>query len=86
MKAVRIQKFGPPENLQIENVPIPTPSKGEILINVKASGINPVDTYIREGTYATLPNLPAILGYEVSGLVEDVGPSVTKYKVIDYVV
>ncbi|PSN35328.1 hypothetical protein C0J52_17146 [Blattella germanica] len=64
MRAVQIQKFGGPETLKIQNIPIPSVGEQDILIRVHSAGINPVDTYIREGAYATLPSLPAILGKE----------------------
>lgn len=81
MRAVRIHKFGGPENLKLEDIPVPSFSESEVLVRVNAAGINPVDTYIREGAYATLPKLPAILGREVAGIVEDVGDGVNNLKV-----
>nr|CAD7258495.1 unnamed protein product [Timema shepardi] len=80
MKAVRILKYGGPEVLQIENVPIPSPAENEVLIRVHSSGINPVDTYMREGKHALSPTLPSILGRDVAGVVEEVGKNVTKFK------
>lgn len=53
----------------------------QVLIKVKASGVNPVDTYIRNGTYARKPNLPYIPGSDAAGIVEAVGEKVTKFKV-----
>jgi NADPH2:quinone reductase len=82
MRALRIHKFGGPDNLKLEeDIAIPSFSHSEVLIRVNAAGINPVDTYIREGAYAALPKLPAILGKEVAGIVEDVGEHVTSFKV-----
>jgi NADPH2:quinone reductase len=81
MRALRIHKFGGPENLKLEDIPVPSFSDSEVLIRVNAAGINPVDTYIREGAYATLPKLPAVLGREVAGIVEDVGDDVSTLKV-----
>lgn len=46
-----------------------------------SAGINPVDTYIREGAYAALPQLPTILGREAAGVIESVGPNVENFKV-----
>lgn len=80
MRALRIHKFGGPENLKLEDIPVPSFSDSEVLVRVNAAGINPVDTYIREGAYATLPKLPAILGKEVAGIVEDVGDDVSNLK------
>jgi NADPH2:quinone reductase len=81
MRALQIHKFGGPDNLKLENVPIPSVGDSEVLVHVNAAGINPVDTYIREGAYATLPKLPAILGREVAGSVEEVGKGVNSIKV-----
>ncbi|XP_023702473.1 quinone oxidoreductase isoform X1 [Cryptotermes secundus] len=80
MRAVRIHKFGGPDNLKLEDIPVPSFRDSEVLVRVNAAGINPVDTYIREGAYATLPKLPAILGREVAGIVEDVGDGVSNLK------
>ncbi|GFN96991.1 quinone oxidoreductase [Plakobranchus ocellatus] len=73
--------FGGVENLKLEtNVPIPIPGKKEVLIRVSASGVNPVDTYIRSGAYAARPNLPYTPGSDAAGIVEDVGSEVNKFK------
>lgn len=53
----------------------------KVLIEVKAAGINPVDTYIREGAYAVLPELPAVIGKDAAGIVADVGSNVKGFKV-----
>jgi NADPH2:quinone reductase len=81
MRALQIHKFGGPENLKVEDIAVPSVSGSEVLIRVNAAGINPVDTYIREGAYAALPKLPAILGKEVAGIVEDIGDCVSSFKV-----
>ena len=73
MNAVVVEEFGGPEVLSIHTVPKPTPKKGELLIKVQACGINPVDTYIRSGTYAVLPALPYCPGKDGSGIVEAIG-------------
>ncbi|XP_069688395.1 quinone oxidoreductase-like [Periplaneta americana] len=80
MRALRIHKFGGPENLKLENIPIPPVGDSEVLVRVHAAGINPVDTYIREGAYAALPTLPAVLGREVAGQIEETGKNVSKFK------
>jgi NADPH2:quinone reductase len=86
MKAVRLHQFGGPEVLKYEtNVPVPTPGPGEVLVNAKAVGINPVETYIRAGVYARLPTLPAILGHDNAGIVTKTGPDVTQFKTGDRV-
>ncbi|XP_049829522.1 zeta-crystallin-like isoform X1 [Schistocerca gregaria] len=80
MKAVRIHKFGSKDALKLETVPIPEVGESEVLVRVNAAGINPVDTYIREGSFAVLPTLPAILGKEAAGVVEKVGDGVQGLK------
>ncbi|XP_060578400.1 zeta-crystallin-like isoform X2 [Ruditapes philippinarum] len=81
MRAVRVAQFGGPEVLKVEtNVAIPTPSQSQVLVEVKAAGINPVDTYIRSGTYAIKPPLPFTPGSDLAGIVKDVGANVTKFK------
>ncbi|XP_071140742.1 quinone oxidoreductase-like [Mytilus edulis] len=81
MKAVRVAQFGGPEVLKVEeNVPIPKPQDNQVLVKVYAAGINPVDTYIRSGTYAVKPALPYTPGNDVAGIVENVGKNVTTLK------
>ncbi|CAF5220662.1 unnamed protein product, partial [Rotaria magnacalcarata] len=67
------------------DVPIPDIKPREVLIRVYAAGVNPVDTYIRSGTYARLPNLPYTPGMDCAGVIERVGDEVTKFKVIKVV-
>jgi len=81
MRAVRVAAFGGPEVLKVEtNVPVPTPSPSQVVVEVKAAGINPVDTYIRTGTYAVKPPLPYTPGSDAAGIVKHVGSAVTKFK------
>lgn len=80
------QKWGHPKVLHVEEVDKPLPClSDEVLVKVVAAGINPVETYIRSGQYPNLPELPAILGTEVCGVVEEVGNNVTHVKVGDRV-
>ncbi len=77
MKAIRVSSFGGPEVLKIETVPDPTPGPGEVLVRVKAAGVNPVDTYMRSGGYgARNPSLPYTPGSDAGGVIEAVGPGV----------
>jgi NADPH2:quinone reductase len=85
MKAVRVNEFGGPEVLKVEDVPDPKPDSGQVLVRVKAAGLNPVDTYIRAGTYARKPNLPYTPGTDAGGIVEAVGPNVKRFKAGDRV-
>jgi NADPH:quinone reductase-like Zn-dependent oxidoreductase len=78
MKAVRIHEFGGPEVLRVEELPVPEPGEGEVLIRVHAASVNPVDYKIRSGGYPRVraDRLPLILGRDVSGTVERCGPGV----------
>lgn len=76
-KAIVVTGFGDPSVLQLKSVPIPSPVVGEVLIKVKAVGVNPVETYIRSGKYARLPSLPYTPGADCAGIVEQVGEGVT---------
>jgi NADPH2:quinone reductase len=58
VKAIRVNEFGGPEVLRLEEVLTPLPGPGQVLVRVDAVGVNPVETYIRGGTYARLPELP----------------------------
>lgn len=82
MKAAIISRFGKAKVLQITEIEKPVPSDDEVLINVIAAGINPVDTKVRAGTSGMSKSLtlPAILGWDVSGVVEQVGKNVTTFQ------
>jgi NADPH:quinone reductase len=80
MKAIRVHQFGGPEVLQFEDVPTPNPGPGQVLVRVRAAGVNPYDTYMRAGTYAIKPPLPYTPGSDAAGDVEKVGEGVTRVK------
>ena len=80
MKAIRVNEFGGPEVLRLEEVATPRPAPGEVLVRIHAIGVNPVETYIRAGTYARLPALPYTPGNDGAGVVEQIGHSVTEFK------
>jgi NADPH2:quinone reductase len=73
MKAIRVHVFGGPEVMKLEEVPDLTPGPGQVVVSVKAVGVNPVDTYIRSGAYAAKPPLPYTPGMDAAGTVEAVG-------------
>jgi NADPH:quinone reductase-like Zn-dependent oxidoreductase len=76
MKQVWIIATGGPENLRLREAPDPQPQAGELRIRVRASGINFADILARKGLYPDAPKLPAVVGYEVSGIVDAAGPQV----------
>lgn len=79
MKAIRVSAYGGPEMLKLEDVPRPAPSDGQVLIKVHAIGVNPVDTYIRSGSYSS-KTLPFTPGFDCAGVVEAFGPQVSRFK------
>ena len=80
MKAIVVREFGGPEVMKLEDLPEPSPGPGQVTIRVRAVGVNPVDAYIRSGTYARKPNLPYTPGTDVAGTVEAIGSGVTRVK------
>jgi NADPH:quinone reductase len=80
MHAIRLHAFGPAENLRYEEVADPEPDRGQVRIHVEAAGVHLVDTTIREGRLEgspiPKPQLPAIPGREVAGVVDALGPDV----------
>jgi NADPH:quinone reductase-like Zn-dependent oxidoreductase len=87
MKAVCIYSHGGPEVLRYEEMPLPRPQTGEVLVRVHAAGINPVDWKIREGLLHDLLQhaFPLVLGWDVSGVVESLGPDTSRLRVGDEV-
>ncbi|MDH0908510.1 NADP-dependent oxidoreductase [Rhizobium pusense] len=91
MKAIRFHEFGAPEVLRYEDAPLPVMGPGEVLVRVRAAGLNPPDWYLREG-YKALPpewrpsvTFPATPGSDVSGIVEKVADDVTAFTAGDEV-
>lgn len=80
MKAIQVHQFGGPEVLQLHEIPTPKPGPGQVLVHVHAAGVNPYDTYMRNGTYAIKPPLPYTPGSDAAGVVEAVGEGVTRVK------
>ena len=79
-KIVRFHQVGGPEVLQLEELPAPKPGKGEVRIKVEAIGLNRAEVMFRSGQYLEEPDLPSGLGYEASGIVEEIGPEVSGLK------
>lgn len=82
MKAIRIHKYGGPGELQYEEAPRPEPGHGEVLVQVHATSVNPVDWKIREGYLKERLGLrlPMIPGWDFSGTIQEVGPGVRRFK------
>ncbi|XP_023365653.1 quinone oxidoreductase, partial [Otolemur garnettii] len=81
MRAVRVFEFGGPEVLKLQSdVAVPIPKDFQVLIKVHACGVNPVETYIRSGTYSRKPLLPYTPGSDVAGVIEAVGDNVSAFK------
>jgi NADPH:quinone reductase-like Zn-dependent oxidoreductase len=85
MKAVRVHKFGGPEVIVIDELPIPSPGRGELVVRVAAAGVGPWDALVREGKSKVSPPPPLTLGSDLSGVVEAVGAGVAEFKVGDQV-
>jgi NADPH:quinone reductase len=78
MKAIKFAKTGGPEVLELVDVDVPKPAKGEVLLRTKAIGLNYIDTYHRTGLYPV--PMPSGIGLEASGVIEAVGPGVKGFK------
>jgi NADPH2:quinone reductase len=85
MKAICVQEFGAPEVMKLQEVAKPVAAAGQVLVRVHAAGVNPYEAAQRAGTYAVKPSLPYTPGSDAAGVVDAVGPSVTKVKVGDRV-
>ncbi|MEP2237407.1 MAG: NADPH:quinone oxidoreductase family protein [Maribacter sp.] len=81
MKAIRCKKFGPPSSLVLEDVEHLSPKAKEVLVEVKACGLNFPDTLIIQGLYQFKPELPFTPGSDVAGIVKEVGEGVSHLKV-----
>lgn len=81
MKAAYIRATGAPDLIEIGDLPIQDPGPGEVLVRVAAVALNPIDTYVRSGSIAMpIPN-PYIIGCDLAGTVEKIGPGVTRFEV-----
>ena len=85
MRAIVVRQFGGPDVMKIETVPDPAAGAGQVVVRVRAGGVNPVDTYIRSGTYAHVPRLPYTPGSDAAGEVAALGDGVTGVAVGDRV-
>jgi len=85
MQAIRAHSFGEADVLQLDTVDDPLPGANEVVIDMKAIGVNPADTYMRGGAYAIKPDLPYIPGGDGAGIVSAIGDGVSEFKVSDRV-
>ena len=85
MKAAFINETGDPSVIQYEDLPTPEPASGQVLVKVGAVAVNPIDAYIRSGAVAIATEFPYIIGCDLAGTVEAVGPDVTRFKAGDRV-
>jgi NADPH:quinone reductase len=81
VKAIQVRKLGDPEVMQLEELPDPEPGPAEVVVCVKAIGVNPVDTYIRAGIHGYHPELPYTPGTDAAGVVKAIGEGVRKVAV-----
>src|ERR1051326_8960385 len=74
MRAVITTANGDVRVMKVEERPDPKPAKGEVVVNVKAAGLNFADILARQGLYPDGPKKPCVMGYEVAGVIEAIGP------------
>ncbi len=86
MKALLCKQHGLPETLVLEELPAPVPGEGEVVVAMKAAGVNFPDVLIIQGKYQIKPPLPFAPGAELAGIVSAVGPGVTRTRVGDRVI
>src|ERR1700740_1894337 len=81
MRALVLSRYGGPEHTALTDVPRPSPRAGELLVRVHAAGLNPVDYKTRTGELRVIRNysLPIVMGNELAGVVEAVGPGVMRF-------
>ncbi len=80
MRAIRVHQHGPPSVMTLEQMPEPSPARGQVVVRIHAIGVNPVDTYIRAGVNNYSARLPYTPGMDAAGVVEAVGEDVKRVK------
>jgi len=85
MKAMVLARFGGPDAFELRDVPVQAVGPRQVLVRVHATAINPLDYQIRRGDYVDHVPLPAIIGHDISGVIEEVGSHVTEFGVGDEV-
>jgi NADPH:quinone reductase-like Zn-dependent oxidoreductase len=79
MRQAVITRYGPPDVFEVREAPDPVPAAGDICVRVRAAGVNYADILARMGLYPDAPRPPMVVGYEVAGVVESVGPKVAGF-------
>jgi NADPH:quinone reductase-like Zn-dependent oxidoreductase len=85
MKAARVHQYGPPSAITLEDVPIPVPGRGEVLVRVHAAGVGPWDGWVRAGKSVLPQPLPLTLGSDFSGVITTLGAGVAEFAARDEV-
>nr|WSX78157.1 NADP-dependent oxidoreductase [Streptomyces sp. NBC_00899] len=85
MRAITQRSFGAPDVLEVSDLPRPAPLPSEVLVRVHAAGVNPVDAAVRSGAFPLIGRPPFVLGWDISGVVEEVVPGVTRFRAGDEV-
>ncbi|SOD91396.1 NADP-dependent oxidoreductase [Streptomyces sp. Ag109_G2-15] len=86
MRAITQKTFGGPEVLElVDDAPKPAPGPTQVLVRVRATSVNPVELFVRSGAFPLLGEPPFVLGWDISGVVEQVDPGVHRFKVGDEV-
>ena len=85
MRAAYIDAPGPPESIQVGDLPTPEPGPGEVRVRVKVAAINPIDLYLRAGSVKMPMAFPYVVGSDLAGTVEKLGPGASRFRVGDRV-
>src|SRR3954464_14423611 len=85
MRAAYIEQTGPPEVIQVGELPRAVPGPGQVLVRVHAASLNPIDLYIRSGLIPMPLSFPYVIACDLAGTVEQVGPQCTQFHVGDRV-
>ncbi|MHB8816269.1 MAG: NADP-dependent oxidoreductase [Steroidobacteraceae bacterium] len=85
MRSITQQRFGGPEVLRVVETPRPQPLPTEVVVRVRAVGLNPIEAFIRSGAFPLLGAPPFVLGWDISGIVEEIVPGTSRFRVGDEV-
>ena len=80
-RAVMVTKKGGPEVLQVVELPVEHPGPGQVLVRVRAAGVGSTDLLMIAGNYLYAPKIPMVPGYEIAGVVEEIGAGVTGFEI-----